>query len=668
MSQSQFVQIYKTNDENFVVGRDIFFKQILSLLPSPEENGAFLFGQRSIGKTSALQGLCSYIQQSNLHISMYIDPAQHDNVSIEKILLDIMSQTFDLLGKKIDQTENPIHDFENRFLPFLRDHLLPAKRLVIFVDEFAMEKAKESQTMHPFYSWFKNIESKFEGEVFFIFTGGRNTGDLKNIYLSTLTNLRLHKLSPMNFIETKALVKYTERNNSIQWPEKIIYNIHAYSGGLPILSDAVSRELRNLPYGESPKATFQGVMNRYKTTLEWIWGGLNQDEKIVAACIAESKKRMSQWEIEQYLNKNLTSLYYDRLKNAIQMLEIWQFLNQDSNGYAIKCSFMAEWIRRVYTVQTIIEDTNYLPQVSDSLFQAANQLFKINRIDDAIKVGQHIININPEHIEANQMVADIMIKQDRCMEAQKILENLYNINSEAARSRLINALKIQVEALEALYGYTIEEYRHTPTNPYLKNIKLRYAELKDQNNHLLIVYEKILSLAPDLKEIHDKYVNLILKHHKINDYKRSISYEKDVQSNELNAYLLTEATSKVKQLQNRILFFQIYLKALDALIAKDYQKATDLFVRVVYMDEKCKDARRFLYLAKNNTPEIESAIQATITFKPPPKIKDSNPPIEVEADIEEIYDEKQKNNIKLWIFLISLLLIAAYIMMDGTIK
>ncbi|KPA12526.1 hypothetical protein MHK_007262 [Candidatus Magnetomorum sp. HK-1] len=671
MNQSQFVQIYKTQNEIFVVGRDTFFKQVLSLLPSPEENGAFLFGQRGIGKTSALNGLCAFINQLNVHIPIYIDPSEYKDASVENILLDIMSQAIGKLGKKFNKTDNPIYDFEHLFLPMIREQLLPERRLLICVDEFGPEKSKKTKSINPFYLFFKDIESKLEGELFFILTGGRNTSDLTDIYLSTFTNLRLHKLLPMNFVETKALVRQTERNNSIQWPEKIIHKIHTFSGGFPILTDAVSRELRNLPYGETLNATIPGVMQRYENTMEWIWEGLNQDEQIVVACIAESKQRMSQWQIEQSLNETRTSLFFDRLKNAIQMLEIWQIISQNSDGYAIKCSFISEWIRKVHPVQTILEDINYLPQVSDYLFQAAYQLFQINRIDDAIQVGQHIINIHPEHIEANQMVADIMITQDRCIEAQKILENLYQINSEAAKSRLIHALKIQAEALESLYGYTIGDYRHTPINSYLKNIKLRYSELKDQNNHLLIVYEKILSLAPDIKDIHEKYVRLILKHQKIKDYQRKLAYEKDVLSNELNAYLLTEATSKVKQLQNRILFTQIYLKALDALSSKDNQKATDLFVRVVYMDEKCKDARRFLYLSQHYSPKIESAIQETLSIQPPlPSTPtDTNSLIEVEAEIEQIPDRVQhKNSILLWIFLILSLIIAAYIMMDGTLK
>ncbi|MBF0450183.1 MAG: hypothetical protein HQK75_05735 [Candidatus Magnetomorum sp.] len=669
MNQSQFVQIFKTHNDTFVVGRDTFFKQIFSLLTSWEENGAYLFAQRGFGKTSALTGLCSCIHSMKTHVPVYIDPLSLENDSIETIVSEIMSYTFQLLGKKPVLSEDPISDFENQFLPIIRHQLLPDHRLIVCVDEFDASIQNKEHPIHPFFLWFKTIEPKLQGELFVILTGGRQTADLADIYMPSFAHLRLHCLPPMNVYETLTLVRHTERNNSIQWPEKMVKSIQDFSGGHPLLIEAISRELRHLPYGSSPEQTFSGVMLRYEKNMKWMWDGLTKDEQIVAACLSETPAPMTQWQIEQRLDETRTSLFYDRLKRAIQILEIWQIIHQPPEGFAIRCAFLSEWIRKYHPVQSILEDFDYLPQVSDYLYQAAYHLFQTHRTDDAILVGQHIIRIHPEHIEANQMVADILIAQDHCIDAQKILENLYQIKPEAAKTRLVNALKIQVEALEALYSYTVDEFRHTPINSFLKNIKLRYASLKDQNNHLLIVYEKILALAPDLQDIHEKYVHLILKHQKIKDYQRKLAYEKDVHSHELNAYLLTEATSKVKQLQNRILFSQIYLRALDALISKNYQAAADLFVRVVYMDEKCKDARRFLYISKHYSPDIENAIQESLSLILPQKISDTEASVDIDAEeVQRPGRSRHKNNMMLWVFLIVLIIIAAYVMMDGSLK
>ena len=663
-----FVQIYKTLKDTYVVGRESFLKQMLTLLANPDEKGAFLYGQPCIGKTSALDAFCALIHHKNIHIPIYIDPLSLDNTSLEAIVSEIMHRTVTQMRIAFDLSDDPINNFSQAFLPTIHEQLTPDKRLIVCMDEFDLSE-DFSDSIHPFYIWLKSILPKLKGDIFFIITGGNVSTDINNIYMPHFINFRLHQLSTMSYDETNALVKYVERNNSIQWPEKIVAAIHDFSGGYPLIIDAVCREFRNLPYAASPDQTFSGVMLRYEKNMKLIWERLTIDQKLVTACLAETEHYLSQWQIEQRLDETRNSLFYERLKHALQILELWQIISQDNNGYQINCSFLSAWIRRNHPIQTILSNVDSLPLVSDYLYQAASHLFQSHRVNDALEVGRHIIRFHPKHIEANQMVADILIAQDHCIQAQKILEQLFKIKPDAAKSRLINALKIQANSLEALYAYSIDDYRHSSINAHLKNIKLRYADPKDQNNHLLIVYEKILELDPNAHDIHEKYINLILKHQKVKDFQRKIAYEKDILSHELNAYLLTEATNKVKQIQNRILFSQIYLKALDALLSGQSQNASDLFLRVVYMDEKCKDARRFLYLARHYSEIIESAIKASQTVKKLPDKVLSDEQLILETEVDQLsVNPHHKSNILLWLFLMILIFVAMYVMMDGSLK
>jgi tetratricopeptide (TPR) repeat protein len=660
-----FVQIYKTLKDTYVVGRESFIKQMLILLSNPDENGAFLFGQPCIGKTSALDALCALVNQDRTYIPVYLDPQTLDDTSLEIIVTEVMLRVAAEINIIFDISKNPLNDFETSFLPMIHDQLKPNQRLIVCIDEFNLRDA----SIHPFYLWLKSTLSSLNSEIFFILTAGRLSSDITEIFLPFFSGFRLYHLSPMSFEETRALVRYVERNNSIQWPEKIIGEIYEFSGGYPLIIDAICREFRNLPYASSPDQTFSGVMLRYDRALKIIWESLTIEQKLVTACLAESDRSLSQWQIEQRLDEIRSSLFYERMKHALQMLEISQIISQKNEGYQINCAFFSAWICKNHPVNMISSKVDILPLVSDSLYQAASYLFQSGRIDDALKVGQHIIRIHPRHIEANQMVADILIAQDHCIQAQQILDQLYQIKPDAARSRLINALKIQANSLEALYAYSIDDYRHSLTNAHLKNIKLRYADPKDQNNHLLIVYERILELDPDAHDAHEKYIHLILKHQKVKDFQRKIAYEKDILSHELNAYLLTEATNKVKQIQNRILFSQIYLKALDALLSGQSQNASDLFLRVYYMDEKCKDARRFLYLSRHYSDEIESTIKASLVRKKLPEKVSSEELTENTVEIEQLPEKSNhKSNFLLWIFLLILIVVAIYVMMDGTLK
>jgi tetratricopeptide (TPR) repeat protein len=663
-----FDQIYKTQKDTYVVGRTSFFNKMLTLLTDPGEKGAFLFGQPCIGKTSALLAFCAFIHQKRIHIPVYIDPQTLENKSINTIISEIMVQCAAQMEIPYEISDNPVNDFTQRFLDTIHEQLsMSDQRLIVCIDEFDLPL--DSFAIHPFYVWLKTIP--FNENIFFILTGGQVSSDLSDIYLPYFSKFQLFQLTPMSSDETLALVRYVERNNSIQWPEKIVATIHKFSGGYPLIIDAVCREFRTLPYAASPEQTFSGVMVRYDKTIGLIWEKLTIDQKLVAACLAEADQCLTRWQIEKHLNEIRSSLYYKRLNDALQMLEIWQIIFQDSRGYYLTCAFFSAWVRQNCPVQTILENVDATPLVSDYLYQAASHLFHSNRILDALKVGQHIISIHPKHIEANQMVADILVDQNQCIQAQKILEQLHKIKPDAAKTRLINALKIQANSLETLYAYSVDDYRHSPANEHLKNIKLRYADPKDQNNHLLIVYEKILDLEPAAHEIHDKYIQLILKHQKVKDFQRKIAYEKDILSHELNAYLLTEATNKVKQLQNRILFSQIYLKALDALLSGQSHNASDLFLRVVYMDEKCKDARRFLYLSRNYTDEVKMAIKQSLTIKKISKNVSPDEKHEHEISDDRVsgnVSKKQRSNILLWLFLLILVMVAIYVMMDGSLK
>ncbi len=55
---------------------------------------------------------------------------------------------------------------------------------------------------------------------------------------------------------------------------------------------------------------------------------------------------------------------------------------------------------------------------------------------------QQVINIKPNHIISNQLLSDVLVAQKNINQALEILENLYQVQPAAARSRLIRVLLI----------------------------------------------------------------------------------------------------------------------------------------------------------------------------------------------------------------------------------
>jgi predicted ATPase len=174
-----FVQIYKTLKDTYVVGRESFIKQILILLSNPDENGAFLFGQPCIGKTSALDALCAIVNQDRIYIPVYLDPQTLDDTALEKVVSEIMIRIAAEININFDISKEPLNDFETSFLPMIHDQLKPNQRLIVCIDEFNLRDA----SIHPFYLWLKSLLPNLNSEIFFILTGGRLSSDITDIFL-----------------------------------------------------------------------------------------------------------------------------------------------------------------------------------------------------------------------------------------------------------------------------------------------------------------------------------------------------------------------------------------------------------------------------------------------------------------------------------------------------
>ncbi|MEN8215525.1 MAG: hypothetical protein ABFS56_03965 [Pseudomonadota bacterium] len=79
------------------------------------------------------------------------------------------------------------------------------------------------------------------------------------------------------------------------------------------------------------------------------------------------------------------------------------------------------------------------------------------------------VNLNPNHVGANQLLADILLAQGQAGNAREILERLYKYQPAAARSRLIQAL-------------------------------LALAQSNDNENEQLKFYEQVLGLDAEQPE------------------------------------------------------------------------------------------------------------------------------------------------------------------------
>ena len=646
----------KLTGKKITIKRQKLFESVMRVLNNPCEKGVVLFGSRCIGKTSFLLDIESNLSQQSEFIPLYFDLKQKSALPLEELVLG--------LAEKLSEKNNlpPWQIKKNLTASFYKDYLkkalqqIPESSKIVFIfDEFnVIDNPKSNQSISSFYPYLTWLISLKENRIKYIVTIGGRPSDLFDIYLFYLKNLRFLQISFLDLKENCDLIRSLESHNHVKWPDHILLKMYDFTKGHPVFIKKTCLVMENKRYGENPEYYYNEILDNANASLEKIWQGLSNAEKIFASAIAEQGPGIAKIkDIEESLQKSGASLFFSEMKNTPQLLIEWEIIQQEYSGYSFVIEIFRKWVAKYKNLQSIKENITQITPVSDNLVQAAYVLFKQGDIQEAAQAGRQAVKLNPDHIEASQLLADILVAQDNINEALQLLKGLYQKDPEATRKQLINLMLLESKTLEELYSYDFDDYLYSSEkNKNLRYIKIRFAKKQDQEDHLLGSYENILKLEPENKKIVAKYIKLIKKHQKINEIKQQVSYENDVLNQSLDAYMLTEATKKIKEIQKKLQLNNLYLNALEALNNQDRQQARDLLGRVLYMDSGFVQAKRFLYLVNNDKNIHEVNDYRNVSRK-----KDI-PIIKPEAEIDNETEEEEKiNEVKQRPFLIKCFLV-----------
>ena len=439
------------------VGREDVLREVIKVLRSPSQNAITLFGQRRIGKTSMLQFLKARLPQEGAFRAVYFDLQDKAAWPLPRLLSELARRVADELGQihpnlPADQTEP--------FRVWMKEMLatLPAQSSVVLLfDEFdVLADPQAGSSVQEFFPYLRNLLSLDPAHLQFVFVLGRNITDLGSFALSVFKGTPSKRVSLLNQADTFQLIRLSEQNASLTWTAEALDKVWKLTHGHPYLTQALCSQVWEATYDEEPEllptATPQMVeaaaspaLAASRNTLEWLWNGLGPAEKVVSAALAGAGPVIvDETRLEEILGESGVRILIRELVNAPQQLEDWDILEKADGGHIFRVELLRRWIANYHPLSRTQEEIDRIQPAADNLYLAAEAFFQQGNLATAENLLRQALGINPNHLKANEQLAQILIANQRYAEARELLEKLFEFAPNVARPRLVQVYLLQV--------------------------------------------------------------------------------------------------------------------------------------------------------------------------------------------------------------------------------
>jgi len=570
------------------IGRTDILKTVLNTLNNPNENGMILYGQRRIGKTSVLQRLANTLSKRTQYVPIYFDLQDKAALSLDSLLKYLAEHILQHSG--IPPFEKWTHDiqsdFQNEFIPFVLNQLPQKTCLVLLFDEFdILDSPTHDQAVSVFFPYFRNL-MQLDIRLRFIFVIGRRPEDLSTVYLSLFKGVKSLHVSLLNHKETQSLIRLSEQNDSLKWSDASIEKVVKLTGGHPYLTqqlcqviwDGKNEKRREFDYFVEPEdiePLISKALACATNSLEWLWDGIGPAERVVISALASSgPDPISQEDLENKLQESGVRILIGELRDAPSVLEEWNLIQSSHDGIRMRVEMLRRWIVDKKPLSRVREEMDRILPVAENLFQAAYRLYQSGEFNETRQLLQRALGHNPNHMKANQLLAEIFLAEGDLIEARKLLETLYTYNPSLARPRLIQTL-------------------------------LSQAKKETEESAQLALFEKVIELDPRQPEAVSNCSMLWEK-------KGDRAFDQNDYEIALIEYEKAGIAEKIDQVKQTIHLNNLYLEAIESLKNKNQSHAIDLLIRILSIAPTFRETSRYLHFAITDVDihEIEKRLES----------------------------------------------------------
>lgn len=607
------------------VGRTDVLDAVLRVLRDPQHRGIVLYGQRRIGKTSILLHLLKWLPEHGGPRAIYFDLQDKAGLPVGKILVDLARTMADALDLPDPQPgPDPEAWFRDQWLPLVLGKLPQGSSVALLLDEFDVLTDADSQRAASvsFFSYLRQLLDKVGPRLRLVIVIGRNIEDLNFLAGPLFKTLPSTHISLLHEAEAGALLRLSEKAGSLSWTKEAIGAAWALTHGHPYLLQHLAWQIWARAQEAPPPAhpvteadvndAVPSTLDASRNALEWLWGGLPPAARVVAAALAKAGDgAISEEALHRTLNESGVRVVIRELRDAPRLLQEWDILEAVPRGHRFRVELLRRWIARFKPLERVQEELDRIEPLAETLYKAGEGFYKTGNLESSLEQLRKAIEVNPNHLRAHEMLAEIFIARRAWGDARTILEKLAQNYPAAARPRLIQVLLAQAgeasteaDALAAFDRVLAVDGRNSAAiEGKRKILKERgdRARTAGKLDEALEAYREagLAKLESEVqKERDDRSRVAILasagsleKQQRYDDALRELTDARELFAGS------TEWKATVDRLEQKKTLEDAYERARAALNAGDKPVAISLLARIIGVEPAYKDVPRLLYEA-----------------------------------------------------------------------
>lgn len=458
-----YVAGHSVGETDTFIGREELLGDVLRMLANPDMNAIVLYGQRRTGKTSLLEKLRHLLQEKDAYISIYFNLEDKADLPIEQLLTELaqaITAEIDQTShdtkelKELAQTRLTRESFRSQFLPQAFKAFSP-NSLVLLFDEFdVLGELQLGETAQGFFAYLRELMDVNQQRLQFVFAIGRQFEDWSNLIRNIFEGVEIRRVSTLTYDETVRLIRLSEQNESLVWPETAINRVWALTSGHPYLTQQLCAVVWDSIYPQQSElnqvlgvlpemvdAAIGKLFERSASALEWIWDGLPPAARFVASLLAEAESDVvSQEELEAALTRHGVEVIMHQLSTAPQTLKEWDVIEEVNGGYRFRVELLRQWLLRYKPLNRVREELERFDAIANARYQLGKEQHQAGELTQAARLLRLAVQINPNHMQAHLELGKVLLKQEEISEAMAELNVAYKSGLSEAKSEYINAL------------------------------------------------------------------------------------------------------------------------------------------------------------------------------------------------------------------------------------
>ncbi len=458
----------------FLIRGTEIFSEVSGFINDPSAHTLFLYGMPGIGKTSLLKHIAAVT--GNRHfLPVYFAPKNTEKQNADHILADLsktVTESLHISGFSIGESLSS-QAFLTRFIPGLLSHVPEHSSLVLLIDTFSgTDRVRSRQIEESFYACLREIPLQSSGKIRLILSIGRRTDDRE--MTASFSNAGLREISLFSRDETAKLVRVSEQNGSLKWPDTQVAAVRNFTSGHPglicCLCSEIWKELCKNRQNGIPSVSFRDMGQGFTRALGQaedlftdIWESLGIWEQVFVSALAEAGNRFVE---EENLKKRLDGFACFSnggiQREITERLCAWGLLESGDRGYRIRINMVSRWITAHKPFDRMQEELN---RRAEELYELAYEQCRAGETDAALENLCKASEIRPDSLKIIYLRIKVLIKLEKTGEAIAFAESVP----------------------ESMYGRV---------RPLHVQALLHHAEKTQENTEQIELYKKVLDIDP----------------------------------------------------------------------------------------------------------------------------------------------------------------------------